>query len=104
MQGRDHIRQTKCKVMMSKEGSIKIVNFMTPGAGVLVLGHHHISHIVKMLKFFNKRPTGFNSHLSMRLYTDFLSEGLIFANQQDNHRIDKNKQLHYNPLIQCSVY
>ena len=28
-----HIRQTKFVVMMTKEGSIKIVNFMTPGAG-----------------------------------------------------------------------
>ena len=41
-------RQTKYIVMMTKEGSTKIVNFMTPGAGVLVLGHGHISHIVKM--------------------------------------------------------
>ena len=34
--------------MMTKKGSTKIVNFMTPTAGVLVLGHGHISHIVKM--------------------------------------------------------
>ena len=34
-------RQTKCIVIMTKEGSTKIVNFMTPGAGVLVLGHGH---------------------------------------------------------------
>ena len=45
-------RQTKCKVMMTKEGFIKIVNFMTPGAGVLVQGRRHISHIVKMHCFF----------------------------------------------------
>ena len=38
--------------MMTKEGSTKIVNFMTPGAGVLVLGCGHISHIVKMHYFF----------------------------------------------------
>ena len=31
------IIQTKYKVMMSKEGSTKIVNFKTPWAGVLVL-------------------------------------------------------------------
>ena len=30
--------------MMTKEGSTKIVNFMTPGAGVLMLGHGHIIH------------------------------------------------------------
>ena len=41
-------RQTKCKVRMAKEGSFKIGKFMTPGAGVLVLGRGHISHIVKM--------------------------------------------------------
>ena len=29
---------------MTKERSTKIVNFMTPGAGVLMLGHGHISH------------------------------------------------------------
>ena len=38
--------------MMTKEGFTKIVNFMTPGAGVLVLGHGLISHIVKMHYFF----------------------------------------------------
>ena len=35
-------------VMMTKEGSTKIVNFMTPGAVVLVLGCGNISHIVKL--------------------------------------------------------
>ena len=30
--------------MMTNEGSTEIVNFMTPGAGVLVLGSGHISH------------------------------------------------------------
>ena len=47
------IRQTKYVVMMTKEGSTKIVNFMTTGAGVLVLGRAHISHIVKIHYFFN---------------------------------------------------
>ena len=46
------IRQTKNVVMMTKEGSTKIVNFMTPGAGALVLGRGHISHIVKLHYFF----------------------------------------------------
>ena len=46
------IRQTKYVVMMTKEGSTKFVNFMTPGAGVLVLWCGHISHIVKMHYFF----------------------------------------------------
>ena len=38
--------------MMTTERSTKIVNFMTPGAGVLVLGRGHISHIVKMHYYF----------------------------------------------------
>ena len=38
--------------MMTKEGSTKIVNFMTCGAGVLVLGRGYISHIVKLHYFF----------------------------------------------------
>ena len=33
--------------MMTKEGSTKIVNFMTPGAELLVLGCAHLSHIMK---------------------------------------------------------
>ena len=37
--------------MMTKEGSAKIVNFMTPTVGVLVLECGHISHIVKMHYF-----------------------------------------------------
>ena len=40
---------------VTKGGSTKIVNFMTPGAGVLVLGHGHISHIVKMLNFISRQ-------------------------------------------------
>ena len=47
-------REIKYIVMMNKEGSTKIINFMTPGAGVLVLGHGHISHVVKMQYFFKK--------------------------------------------------
>ena len=37
--------------MMTKEGSTKIVSFMTPGAGILVIGCGHLSHIVKMHYF-----------------------------------------------------
>ena len=43
--------QTKCIVMITKERSTKIVNFMTPGRGVHVLRRGHISHIVKMHYF-----------------------------------------------------
>ena len=37
------IRQTEGIIMVFKEGSTKIVKFMTPGIGILVLGRGHIS-------------------------------------------------------------
>ena len=42
------IRQSNYIEILSKEGPTKVVNFMTPGAWVLVLWRGHISHIVKM--------------------------------------------------------
>ena len=49
-------RQTKYQyaALMTKEGSTKIINFMIPGAELLVLGRGHISHIVNMHYFFKK--------------------------------------------------
>ena len=47
-------RQAKCKVIITKEGFIKIVNFMTPGPGVLVQGRGRISYIVKINHLFKK--------------------------------------------------
>ena len=39
--------------MMTKEGSTKIINFMIPGVGVVVLGGAHIlGHLVKMYYLF----------------------------------------------------
>ena len=40
--------QTTCIVMKTKEGSTRIVNFITPGVGVLVVWHVHTSYIVKI--------------------------------------------------------
>ena len=37
---------------MTKVWSTKFVNFMTPGAGVLVLERVHISHVTKMYYVF----------------------------------------------------
>ena len=42
----------KYVVMMTMEGSNKIVNFITPGEGVPLQRRGHISHIVKMHYFF----------------------------------------------------
>ena len=50
------IRQSKHIIKLTKEGCTKIVNFMTPGAGVLVLGRVHISHIVQMHYSFKNLP------------------------------------------------
>ena len=41
--------------MTTKEGSTKFVNFVTPGAGVLVLGH---GHIVKIQYFLSTLVDG----------------------------------------------
>ena len=38
--------------MMTEEGSNKIINFMIPGEGVLVLRCGHLSYIVKRNNFF----------------------------------------------------
>ena len=42
------MRQTKYIVMMTKDVFIKVVSFMTPAAGLPVLGSGHIIHIMKM--------------------------------------------------------
>ena len=44
--------------MMTKEGSTNILNFITSGAGVLVLGHGHMSYKEKDF-FLNKK----NKHI-----------------------------------------
>ena len=61
------MRQTKYIVMMTKEGSTKILTFMTPLAGVLGLGGGHISHIVEM--HFSYK----NHHLTPRHRSNKLS-------------------------------
>ena len=43
-----YIKQTRYKVMMTKEGSTKIVNFLTPWQFFFVLKHGYIRHIVNM--------------------------------------------------------
>ena len=48
------MRQTEGLVKITKEGSTKFVHFITPGAGIRVLKHEHITHTVKMHNFFSK--------------------------------------------------
>ena len=56
---------------MTKEGSAKVVNVMTPGAGVIVLGYGHIRPIVKMqyMYFFFKKVFSTPVHKSDKLGT-----------------------------------
>ena len=72
--------QTKYIVMMTKEGSTKIVNLMTPGAGVLVQGHGHISCIVKMHCFFKNLllfSQALNRQSKLNSYDD---QGRVYQN------------------------
>ena len=43
---------------------------------------------------------GLNGQLIIRLYTDFLSEGLIIAYQHAHQRIYKNQQWHRKAVLQ----
>ena len=55
-------------VIMIKEGSTKIVNFMTPKVGILVLEGDQISHLVKMHYSFKNifyTPRGRSDKLSI---------------------------------------
>ena len=47
-------------VMMTKEGSTKIVNFMTPGEGGFLLGRGHISHCSEYICIIF---SSFNTHV-----------------------------------------
>ena len=67
--------------MMTREGSTKIINLMTPRAGVPVLGHVHIGHIVKMHYFSEDllyswplyRQTEYKVLISMEVCTKILN-------------------------------
>ena len=89
---RIRIRQTMYTVMMTKEGSTKIVNFMPPGAGVLVLGHGHISHIVKMHYFFKNL-----------LYSRAWIRQKMFIVMTKELRVYQNSKFHdYRARILCA--
>ena len=77
---------------MTKEGSTKIVNFLSPGAGVLALGRGHISHIhvVKMHYFFKKS----SSLLPGKDQTNYL----VYSND-DQGRVYQNCKFYYPPGV-----
>ena len=60
--------------MMTKEGSTKIVNFMTPGAGVLVLGRGHISHIVEMHYSYKNLLLNSQAYIRQIMYIEMMTK------------------------------
>ena len=63
------------KEMMTKEGSTKIINFITLRAGVLVLGRGRISHKVKMHFYFE----------NLLLYTQWV--GIVMVIKKESSKI-----------------
>ena len=61
--------------MMTTERSTKIVNFMTPRAGVLVLGHGHINHKVKMHYFFKNLLLYSHAYIRQTKYIVMMTKG-----------------------------
>ena len=82
------IRQTEGKVIMSTERSTNIVNFMTPRAGILVLGHGQTSHIVNM-----------NYFLSYSLHAGLYQTNSEYSND-DQKRVYPNCKFH-DPRVLC---
>lgn len=96
----DYLRRTEHIVKMSMEASIKIVNFVTPGAAVPVLECGHFDVKVKMYFFFWKTilctliwPSCIIDKLSAHSYTNkcfgviptnlFIQFGHFLENGQD---------------------
>ena len=69
---------------MIKEGSTNIVYFMTPRAGVLVLGHSHINHIVKMHYFYK----------NLLLYSQAQFQTTYLYSDGDHGRVYQNCKFH----------
>ena len=63
-----HVSDTfKCIGLIIKEGSTQVLNFMTPGAGILVMGCGHLGHIVKMHYVYNFFYSSLRHHGSDKL-------------------------------------
>ena len=62
--------------MMTEEGS-KIVNFMTPRVGFLVLRCDHISYIVKIYYFYE----------NLLLYSQTQIEGIVMMSEEGSTKI-----------------
>lgn len=79
---------------MNKEGSANILSFMSPRAGVLVLGSDNISRIVKMQYFF------FFFLLWAWIRQIFFTQKYIYTCRNDDHqgRVYQNCEFNYTPL------
>ena len=67
--------------MMTKEGSGKIVTFMTPGPGVLALGRDHISHIVKMHYSYKNLLLYSKSKIRQTMYVEMMTKEGLYQNK-----------------------
>ena len=67
-------------VMMTEEGSTKIVNFMTLGLEVLVLRCRHINYIVKIHYFF--KNLFLYSHAQIKQ-----TEGIVIMSKEGSTKI-----------------
>ena len=79
--------------MMTKEGSTKIINIMIPWAGVLVLGHGHISHIVEMHLMRHGRPGQtclIDLSPSLSLFLSVLFSVYVFEKKSSEKQINQN--------------
>ena len=66
--------------MMNEKGSTKILNFITPGVGVLVLRCGHVSYIVKIHYFFK----------NLLLYSKAQirkTEGIVMMSEEESTKI-----------------
>ena len=93
--------------MMNKKGSTKIVNFMTPRAGVLVLGCGHISHLVKMHSSSYIRQTKYKVMMTKEVSTQIvnsmtpLAGVLMLGRGHISHKVNMYYLLLYQYTAHC---
>ena len=66
--------------MMTKEGSTRVVTFMTPRTGVLVIGWGHISHIVKIHYFFKNLLLHSRAYIRLTKYKVMMTKKRVYKN------------------------
>ena len=76
--------------MITLEGFIKTVIFMSPGAGVVSLGRGHISHKVKMHYFFKNLLLYSHAYIRQNKYIVMMTkevstENVKFHNPRGRH-------------------